>query len=90
MQPATQLQVDARRKCSDSGRAGPLERGSSQEIPEEARAVSRGECDPRTAVGFGDGGFLVVTAFWSIGMAVSYSKLWQEGFNWRDVFQAAA
>jgi eukaryotic-like serine/threonine-protein kinase len=36
---------------------------------------------------FGDGGFLVVTAFWSIGMAVSYSKLWQEGFNWRDVFR---
>ena len=31
--------------------------------------------------------FLVVTAFWSIGMAVSYSKLWQEGFNWRDVFR---
>jgi serine/threonine protein kinase len=36
---------------------------------------------------FGDGGFLVVTAFWSIGMAVSYSKLWQEGYNWRDVFR---
>jgi serine/threonine-protein kinase len=36
---------------------------------------------------FGDGGFLAVTAFWSIGMAVSYSKLWQEGFNWRDVFR---
>jgi hypothetical protein len=36
---------------------------------------------------FGEGGFLVVTAFWSIGMAVSYSKLWQEGFNWRDVFR---
>jgi serine/threonine-protein kinase len=36
---------------------------------------------------FGDGGFLVVTAFWSIGMAVNYSKLWQEGFNWRDVFR---
>ena len=36
---------------------------------------------------FGDGGFLAVTALWSIGMAVSYSKLWQEGFNWRDVFR---
>lgn len=36
---------------------------------------------------FGDGGFLVVTGFWSIGMAVSYSKLWQEGYNWRDVFR---
>jgi serine/threonine protein kinase len=36
---------------------------------------------------FGDGGFLAVTAFWSIGMAVSYSKLWQEGYNWRDVFR---
>jgi serine/threonine protein kinase len=36
---------------------------------------------------FGDGGFLVVTAFWSIGMAVNYSKLWQEGYNWRDVFR---
>ena len=36
---------------------------------------------------FGQGGFLVVTMFWSIGMAVSYSKLWQEGYNWRDVFR---
>ncbi len=36
---------------------------------------------------FGDSGFLAVTAFWSIGMAVSYSKLWQEGYNWRDVFR---
>jgi serine/threonine-protein kinase len=36
---------------------------------------------------FGEGGFFVVTAFWSIGMAVSYSKLWQEGYNWRDVFR---
>ncbi len=36
---------------------------------------------------FGDGGFLVVTGFWSIGMAVNYSKLWQEGYNWRDVFR---
>lgn len=36
---------------------------------------------------FGDGGFLFVTMFWSIGMAISYSKLWQEGYNWRDVFR---
>ncbi|MEO5590166.1 MAG: protein kinase [Gemmatimonadaceae bacterium] len=36
---------------------------------------------------FGQGGFLAVTAFWSIGMAVSYSKLWQDGYNWRDVFR---
>ncbi len=36
---------------------------------------------------FGEGGFFVLTAFWSIGMAVSYSKLWQEGYNWRDVFR---
>jgi serine/threonine-protein kinase len=36
---------------------------------------------------FGDGGFLAITGIWSIGMAVSYSKLWQEGFNWRDVFR---
>ena len=36
---------------------------------------------------FGDGGFLFVPMFWSIAMAVSYSKLWQEGYNWRDVFR---
>jgi len=36
---------------------------------------------------FGEGGFLFVTMFWSIGMAVQYSKLWQEGYNWRDVFR---
>ena len=36
---------------------------------------------------FGQGGFLFVTMFWSIGMAVQYSKLWQEGYNWRDVFR---
>ena len=36
---------------------------------------------------FGNGGFLFVTMFWSIAMAVSYSKLWQEGYNWRDVFR---
>jgi serine/threonine-protein kinase len=36
---------------------------------------------------FGEGGFLAVTMFWSIAMAVQYSKLWQEGYNWRDVFR---
>jgi serine/threonine protein kinase len=36
---------------------------------------------------FGDGGFLFIPMFWSIAMAVSYSKLWQEGYNWRDVFR---
>ncbi len=36
---------------------------------------------------FGDGGFLAVTGFWSIFLAVQYSKLWQEGYNWRDVFR---
>jgi serine/threonine protein kinase len=36
---------------------------------------------------FGQGGFLFITMFWSIGMAVQYSKLWQEGYNWRDVFR---
>ncbi|MEO7366898.1 MAG: protein kinase [Gemmatimonadaceae bacterium] len=36
---------------------------------------------------FGDGGFFTITAVWSIMMAVQYSKLWQEGFNWRDVFR---
>ncbi len=36
---------------------------------------------------FGDTGFFTVTAVWSIMMAVQYSKLWQEGYNWRDVFR---
>jgi len=36
---------------------------------------------------FGDTGFFTITAIWSIMMAVQYSKLWQEGFNWRDVFR---
>jgi hypothetical protein len=36
---------------------------------------------------FGDTGFFTVTAIWSIMMAVQYSKLWQEGYNWRDVFR---
>jgi len=29
----------------------------------------------------------VVPAFWSIGIAMSYAKLWQAGFDWRDVFK---
>jgi len=36
---------------------------------------------------FGDTGFFTVTAIWSIIMAVQYSRLWQEGYNWRDVFR---
>jgi eukaryotic-like serine/threonine-protein kinase len=36
---------------------------------------------------FGDTGFFTITAIWSIIMAVQYSKLWQEGYNWRDVFR---
>ena len=35
----------------------------------------------------GDFGFFAVTGFWSIFLAVQYSKLWQEGYNWRDVFR---
>ena len=29
----------------------------------------------------------VVPAFWSIGIAMGYGKLWQAGFDWRDVFK---
>jgi serine/threonine protein kinase len=36
---------------------------------------------------FGETGGLFITMVWSIAMAVSYSKLWQEGYNWRDVFR---
>jgi len=28
-----------------------------------------------------------VPAFWSIGIAMGYAKLWQAGFDWRDVFK---
>ena len=28
-----------------------------------------------------------ITVFWSIGMAVQYSKLWSAGYDWRDVFR---
>ena len=36
---------------------------------------------------FGESGGLFITMVWSIAMAVSYSRLWQEGYNWRDVFR---
>ena len=29
----------------------------------------------------------VVTVFWSIAMAIQYSKLWSAGYDWRDVFR---
>ncbi|MBC7840667.1 MAG: protein kinase [Gemmatimonadaceae bacterium] len=29
----------------------------------------------------------VVPAFWSIGIAMGYAKLWQAGYDWRDVFK---
>jgi eukaryotic-like serine/threonine-protein kinase len=28
-----------------------------------------------------------VPAFWSIGIAVQYAKLWQAGYDWKDVFK---
>jgi eukaryotic-like serine/threonine-protein kinase len=28
-----------------------------------------------------------VPAFWSIGIAMGYAKLWQAGYDWRDVFK---
>ncbi len=31
--------------------------------------------------------FLFVTAFWSIGIAFQYAKLWSDGYDWRDVFK---
>ena len=31
--------------------------------------------------------FTFVPAFWSIGIAMGYAKLWQAGFDWRDVFK---
>ncbi|MCU0626210.1 MAG: protein kinase [Gemmatimonadaceae bacterium] len=31
--------------------------------------------------------FTFVPAFWSIGIAMSYARLWQAGFDWRDVFK---
>jgi eukaryotic-like serine/threonine-protein kinase len=29
----------------------------------------------------------IVPAFWSIGIAMGYAKLWQAGLDWRDVFK---
>ncbi|HVF38916.1 MAG TPA: protein kinase [Gemmatimonadaceae bacterium] len=91
-----------RRRTASPTRATGGSRASNMPTPEEAdrwNAVPvrkfRKKLAPYLAVNailvplsiFGDGGFLVVTAFWSIGMAVQYSKLWQEGYNWRDVFR---
>jgi serine/threonine-protein kinase len=36
---------------------------------------------------FGGADFTFVPAFWSIGIAMGYAKLWQAGFDWRDVFK---
>ena len=36
---------------------------------------------------FGGPDFTFVPAFWSIGIAMGYAKLWQAGFDWRDVFK---
>ena len=36
---------------------------------------------------FGGADFTFVPAFWSIGIAMNYAKLWQAGFDWRDVFK---
>ena len=30
---------------------------------------------------------LFVTAFWSIGVAYKYAKLWSEGYDWHDIFR---
>ena len=36
---------------------------------------------------FGGPDMTVVPLFWSIGIAMGYAKLWQAGFDWRDVFK---
>ena len=36
---------------------------------------------------FGGPDMTVVPAFWSIGIAMGYAKLWQAGYDWRDVFK---
>jgi serine/threonine protein kinase len=36
---------------------------------------------------FGHADFYVVTVFWSMIMAFKYSKLWNAGYDWRDVFR---
>ncbi len=30
---------------------------------------------------------LFITAFWSIGIAYKYAKLWSEGYDWHDIFR---
>jgi serine/threonine-protein kinase len=30
---------------------------------------------------------LFITAFWSIGVAYQYAKLWSEGYDWHDIFR---
>lgn len=36
---------------------------------------------------FGNTGFFFATVWWTVAMAVQYSKLWQAGYDWRDVFR---
>jgi len=36
---------------------------------------------------FGHADFYVITVFWSMIMAFNYSKLWNAGYDWRDVFR---
>ncbi|MBK5189702.1 MAG: protein kinase, partial [Gemmatimonadaceae bacterium] len=36
---------------------------------------------------FGHADYYVVTVFWSMIMAFKYSKLWNAGYDWRDVFR---
>jgi serine/threonine protein kinase len=36
---------------------------------------------------FGSNGFFFATIWWTVAMAVQYSKLWQSGYDWRDVFR---
>ena len=31
--------------------------------------------------------FLFVTAFWTLGIAIQYAKLWSDGYDWRDTFK---
>lgn len=35
----------------------------------------------------GDHSFFVIDAMWGIGIAGGYAKLWNRGFDWRDVFR---
>jgi serine/threonine-protein kinase len=36
---------------------------------------------------FAHGDYYVITVFWSMLMAFKYSKLWNAGYDWRDVFR---